>query len=167
MIAPDYVRMMARYNAWQNDWLFAAVAGLEPAAREVDRGLFWGSVRGTLSHLMWGDAMWMSRFDGGAGPSSPLTETGSAYDWAALCAQRPVLDARITAWAATLAQDTLEGELSWWSGAAGREMSKPYTLCVVHFFNHQTHHRGQVHAALTALGVTTDDTDIPFMPEAA
>ncbi len=167
MIDAAYVQMMARYNAWQNRWVFAAVDGVSAADREADRGLFWGSMRATLSHLMWGDLMWMSRFDGGEGPSRPLTETGNAYGWPELFAERPMLDARIAAWAADVREDALQGDLVWWSGAAQRELAKPYAMCVVHFFNHQTHHRGQVHAALTALGVKTDDTDIPFMPEEA
>jgi uncharacterized damage-inducible protein DinB len=164
VIDPDYARLMARYNAWQNRWMFAAVDGLDEAARETDRGLFWGSIRATLSHLMWGDMMWMSRFDGGDAPSRPLTETGDAYSWPDLMKGRPLLDARIAGWAWGLSDSALDGDLTWWSGASGREMSKPHALCVVHFFNHQTHHRAQVHAALTALGVKTDDTDIPFMP---
>ncbi|WP_299827835.1 DinB family protein [uncultured Roseobacter sp.] len=167
MIDPTYAQMMARYNAWQNRWLFAAVESLSDEAREANRGLFWGSIRATLSHLMWGDLMWMSRFDGGEGPSKPLNETDNAYAWPELMAERPAVDARITRWAAGVADAAFDGDLTWWSGAAGREMSKSYALCVVHFFNHQTHHRGQVHGALTALGVKTDDTDIPFMPEDA
>lgn len=167
MITAEYAQLMARYNGWQNGWMFAAVCGLDDAAREADRGLFWGSIRATLSHLMWGDMMWMSRFDGGAAPSKPLTETGSAYDWAALKEGRPALDTRVATWAEGLEMDAFSGDLTWYSGALGREMSKPYAICVAHFFNHQTHHRGQVHAALTALGVKTDDTDIPFMPEDA
>lgn len=167
MIDPTYVQMMTRYNSWQNDWLFAAVNGLSEEAREADRGLFWGSIRATLSHLMWGDLMWMSRFDGGEGPLRPLNETGDAYGWSELRAERPVVDARISSWAAGLVDGAFDGDLTWWSGAAGREMSRPYALCVVHVFNHQTHHRGQVHAALTALGVKTHDTDIPFLPEDA
>ena len=167
MITPAYAQLMARYNGWQNQWMFAAVDTLDDTAREADRGLFWGSIRATLSHLMWGDMMWMSRFDGGAAPDKPLTETGSAYDWSALRAERPLLDARIKAWADGAEDGAFDGDLTWWSGAMGKEMSKSYAMCVAHFFNHQTHHRGQVHAALTALGVKTDDTDIPFMPEDA
>jgi uncharacterized damage-inducible protein DinB len=165
MITPEYCQMMARYNAWQNQWMFQAVDGLADAAREADRGLFWGSIRATLSHLMWGDLMWMARFDGGAVPTRPLTETGGAYGWPELMAERPRLDARIAAWTWMISVEDLTGDLTWYSGAAGRELSKPYALCVAHFFNHQTHHRGQVHAALTALGVETDDTDIPFLPD--
>jgi uncharacterized damage-inducible protein DinB len=145
--------------------MFQAVDRLDEAAREADRGLFWRSIRATLSHLMWGDMMWMSRFDGGDAPTRPLTETGDAYSWPELMAERPRLDARIAAWTWMVSADDLGGDLNWYSGALGRDMSKPYAMCVVHFFNHQTHHRGQVHAALTALGVRTDDTDLPFMPD--
>lgn len=165
MISPAYAQMMARYNAWQNQWMFQAVDALDEAAREADRGLFWGSIRATLSHLMWGDMMWMSRFDGGAAPTRALTDTGDAYGWPEMMRERPALDARIAGWAWSVDADALAGDLSWYSGALGRDMSKPYAMCAVHFFNHQTHHRGQVHAALTALGVKTTDTDLPFMPD--
>ena len=165
MITPEFCRTMARYNAWQNQWMFQAVDALDEAAREADRGLFWRSIRATLSHLMWGDMMWMSRFDGGEAPARPLTETGEAYAWPELMAERPRLDARIAGWSWGVSQDEIDGHLAWYSGAMKRDMSKPYAMCVVHFFNHQTHHRGQVHAALTGLGVRTDDTDLPFMPD--
>jgi uncharacterized damage-inducible protein DinB len=165
MITPEYCQTMAKYNAWQNQWMFQAVDGLDDATREADRGLFWRSIRATLSHLMWGDMMWMSRFDGGDAPTRPLTETGEAYGWSDLMAERPRLDARIAGWSWGVSQDDLDGALTWYSGAMKQDMSKPYAMCVVHFFNHQTHHRGQVHAALTGLGLKTTDTDLPFMPD--
>ncbi|MGV6810972.1 MAG: DinB family protein, partial [Brevirhabdus sp.] len=58
-----------------------------------------------------------------------------------------------------------EGDLNWYSGAMGRDMSKPRAICLMQLFNHQTHHRGQIHAMLTAAGARPGDTDIPFMPE--
>ena len=82
-----------------------------------------------------------------------------------MMAGRPKLDARIAAWAWELFPDDLTGDLSWYSGAMKRDMTMPKAVCAMQLFNHQTHHRGQVHAALTALGVKTDDTDIPFMPD--
>ena len=80
-------------------------------------------------------------------------------------AARPALDARIAAWADAAGPDDLSGDLTWWSGATGREVTQPRALCVTQLFNHQTHHRGQVHAMLTGLGVATHDTDLPFMPD--
>ena len=56
----------------------------------------------------------------------------------------------------------LEGDLTWFSGAAGREVTKPKWLLVTHMFNHQTHHRGQVHCMLTQCGVKPGATDLPF-----
>ncbi|MBF9031490.1 damage-inducible protein DinB [Rhodobacterales bacterium HKCCE3408] len=165
MISPAYCQTMARYNAWQNGSIFRAADVLSVEARREDRGAFWGSIEATLSHLMWGDLMWVSRFEGVPGPDITIRNSGAAYDWDALMETRPVLDARIAAWARGLSAEDLEGDLSWYSGAMQRDITQPMPLCAVHFFNHQTHHRGQVHAMLTAAGARPDDTDIPFMPE--
>ena len=77
------------------------------------------------------------------------------------------MDKAITAWADQVSADWLASDLSWYSGAAGRDMVSPVWFCVTHFFNHQTHHRGQVHAMLTAAGAKPDDTDLFLMPGSA
>lgn len=74
-------------------------------------------------------------------------------------------DGRIRAWADRLGPAALRGDLAWHSGATGREVTKPIATCVAHMFNHQTHHRGQIHAMLTAAGMTPEATDLVFMPE--
>lgn len=165
MITPQYCQLMARYNAWQNHWMYTAAGTLSDDARNRDRGLFWDSIKGTLSHLYWGDTVWIARFDGGPGPQKGLRESMAAHDWPTLMAGRPKLDARIAAWAWSLVPADLEGDLTWYSGALDRQMTMPTAVCVTQLFNHQTHHRGQVHAALTAEGVATTDTDLPFMPD--
>lgn len=167
MITPAYVQLMARYNAWQNLSIYTAARGLSTEDRQQDRGAFFGSIQGTLCHLAWGDLMWMSRFDGGEGarPVGLGPQTATVYDWDELLDLRPKLDARIAGWAWSLGADDLAGDLTWYSGALKREMSKPRAVCIVQLFNHQTHHRGQVHAMLTAAGARPEDTDIPFMPE--
>lgn len=165
MITPEWCRTMARYNAWQNQSAFLAANGLSDEARQADRGAFFGSVAGTLSHVFWGDLIWIGRFDGGPGPEADLDHSAGAYDWPTLMTERPVLDARIAAWAWMIAPEELDGEVSWFSGAAGRQMTMPTSVCVMQMFNHQTHHRGQVHAMLTAMGARPDATDLPFMPE--
>jgi len=166
MITPAYARTMARYNRWQNAQVLAACDTLAPEALSEDRGAFFGSILGTLSHLMWGDAIWMSRFDDWDKPHVALKDSASFIpDWATLRRLRPEDDGRIIAWADALPEDGLAGDLTWYSGAAGREVSKPLALCVMHFFNHQTHHRGQVHAMLTAAGARPGDTDLFLMPE--
>lgn len=156
---------MARYNAWQNQWMYAAADGLSEDDRRRDRGAFWGSIHGTLCHLYWGDLVWIARFDGGEGPQHGLKESMAAYDWPMLMGARPMLDARMAAWAWSLDDAGLSGDLTWYSGSVDREMTMPKAVCVMQLFNHQTHHRGQVHAMLTASGIRTHDTDLPFMPE--
>ena len=165
MITPSYCQMMARYNAWQNQSLFQAAAGLTDSAREMDRGAFFGSIRATFSHLMWADLIWIARFEGAEGQGGTIAASPDRYDWPTLCAERPKLDARIAAWSWMVTQDELDGEIRWHSFALGRDLAKPTAVCVAHLFNHQTHHRGQVHAMLTAAGERPDDTDIPFMPD--
>lgn len=161
MITPEYCRAMAAYNSEMNRRFYAAASGLDEAARTRPRGAFFGSLHGTLCHLVWGDMQWMSRFDGGPPPPARLPESaGMIPDFAALAAARVALDARIEAWAAGLDAARLAGDLTWYSGAAGREVTRPMALLVVHFFNHQTHHRGQAHALLTAEGARTGDTDL-------
>lgn len=161
MIDTSYVCTMARYNAWQNDNLYAAAASLDDAARRQDRGAFFKSIHGTLCHLLWADRMWLSRFAGTPKPAARIHESaGLVASWDDLVAERKAFDETITGWAAGLSQDWLSGALTWFSGATQREMTKPVGLLVAHMFNHQTHHRGQVHAMLTAAGARPDDTDL-------
>ncbi len=166
MITPDYAREMARYNAWQNRSLLAAADTLDEAARQAGRGAFFGSIAGTLNHILWADRVWLLRLAGGAGPRAGAIPESVAEttDWAAYKAERAETDARLTDWAARLDEAALAGVLSWYSGAAGREVSRPRAMLVAHLFNHQTHHRGQVHAMLTAAGARPGPTDLAFMP---
>ncbi|MCQ0092470.1 damage-inducible protein DinB [Roseovarius sp. M141] len=157
---------MARYNLWQNGSLLSAADGLGDDVRRQERGAFFGSIFGTLNHLLWADLIWMSRFDGGAPPEGGIDASpGLLADWHAYCAARAQADKRILGWADRLNPEDLAGDLTWVSGATGREMARPMGLCAVHLFNHQTHHRGQVHAMLTAAGARPGPTDLVFMPE--
>jgi len=163
MISPDWCRMMAAYNAEMNRRLYRAADTLDDAARRLDRGAFFGSLHRTLSHLLWGDTQWMSRFDGWEKP--PVGIKGSpdmVADWDALKAARVEADARIEAWAGRLTPEHLADPLVWFSGATQQQLTQPRWITITHFFNHQTHHRGQAHALITASGATTEDTDLPW-----
>ena len=164
MISVDHIRLMARYNQWQNCSIYDAAATLSDAQRRENRGAFFGSIHGTLSHLMWGDRMWMSRFAGLEKPAVNIPGSADLYpDWEELKAERVRFDDVIVDWADGLEQDWTVGDLTWFSGATGREMTRPRWFLLTHFFNHQTHHRGQVHAMLTAAGAKPDDTDLMLM----
>ncbi len=166
MISVEFVRTMARYSLWQNRSMLAAADMLDDAARTAGRGAFFGSIAGTLSHLLWGDLVWMSRFDGGAKPAGGIAGSAALFpEWAAFKALRRETDARVLDWATGLGEADLAGDLHWFSGALGRDVGKPMALLVVHFFNHQTHHRGQAHAMLTAAGARPEATDLFILPE--
>ena len=164
MITPDYVRTMAAYNAEMNRRVYDAAARLSDEERRRERGAFWGSIHGTLNHILWGDTTWMTRFDGWEKLPHAIKQSGALHeDFFALQSARAEADRRISDWAGRVTPDWLGGTLAWYSGALGKNMNKPHALLVVHFFNHQTHHRGQVHAMLTAAGEKTGDTDLPFI----
>lgn len=165
MLSLEGCRTLARYNAWQNASLYAAAGTLDEAARRAPRGAFFGSIHATLNHLVWADRMWLSRLGRGAAPGGGIAGSVALYpEWEALCAARRALDAEILDWAEALSEGDLAGDLSWYSGATGQDMARPRALCVLHMFNHQTHHRGQVHAMLTAAGEMPGPTDLVFAP---
>ena len=161
MIDVRYIRTMAAYNSELNRRSYAGAARLDDARRRADVGLFWKSLHGTLCHLLWADRQWMSRLDGWPPNTVPNPRSPELiHDFDELRAARVDADARIEAFAARLDDAWLDTDLTWYSGAAKREMSMNKRLLMVHFFNHQTHHRGQAHAALTMNGIDPGDTDL-------
>jgi uncharacterized damage-inducible protein DinB len=161
MITPAYVRTMAAYNAEMNKRLYEAAGRLGDAERRASQGAFWGSIHGTLVHILWGDSQWMSRFDGWPPPAVGQRQSDHFIEnWEELRAARDKGDADISRWADKVDDAWLDADLVWFSGSAGREIRAPKRLLVTHFFNHQTHHRGQAHALLTAAGQQTGDTDL-------
>ena len=166
LISPEWCVLMARYNIWQNRSIHGVADALGAAAREADRGAFFGSIRGTLSHLLWGDLVWMSRFEDSEAPECGIRGSDRLFpDWQAQKEVRLATDTRIRRWAEGLTGARLGEDLTFFSGVLGREVSRAMAPCVAHFFNHQTHHRGQVHAMLTAAGAKPDDTDLFLLPE--
>lgn len=167
MISGRYMRMMARYGRWQNTSLYNAADTLDDAARRAPHGAFWGSIHGTLSHLVWADLIWLSRFDQAEKPPAGLADSAAMIaDWQELRERRRAIDATILGWADAFDPGPVTGDLNWYSGAAGRDVSAPLGVVLTHFFNHATHHRGQVHAMLTAAGAAPEDTDLFLMPAA-
>jgi uncharacterized damage-inducible protein DinB len=165
MIDQPYLVTMAAYNRWQNANLYSVADTLDDGARRADRGAFFQSIHATLNHLLWADQIWMSRFAGTQPPrAASIADSLSQHEsWEELSGERARFDQVIVDWAHALDPAWLAGNLTWLSGAMRREVTRPRWLLVVHMFNHQTHHRGQVHAMLTAAGVKPGDTDLAFM----
>jgi uncharacterized damage-inducible protein DinB len=165
MIDLGYVQRMARYNRWQNENVYGVADALSDAERRRNRGAFFGSIHATLNHLVWADRIWMSRLAGTPRPDGGIPESISLHgDWDDLKRERKDFDAVMIDWADRLDAASLAGELAYHSGAIKSELRKPKWLLITHMFNHQTHHRGQVHCMLTQAGGKRGDTDLPFMP---
>jgi uncharacterized damage-inducible protein DinB len=161
LVNPAFVRTMAAYNAEMNRRIYGAAQRLPESERRLARGAFWGSIHGTLCHLLWGDRMWMSRFDGWPKPTTSQKDSASLIaDFDELERARVAADARISSWAQGVGEGWLAEEQVWFSASVNRELCQPRGLLVTHFFNHQTHHRGQLHAMITACGERTGDTDL-------
>ncbi len=166
MIDSAYVQRMARYNRWQNENLYGVADRLSDETRRQERGAFFGSIHKTLSHLLWADRIWMSRFTSVPRPPGGIPESVSLYpDWENLKAERIAFDGAILHWADGIDPAWLTADHSYYSGAIKRDVTKPRWVLIAHLFNHQTHHRGQVHCLLTQAGGKPSDTDLPFMPE--
>ncbi len=166
MIDPAYVRRMARYNRWQNANLYGVADALPDEERRRERGAFFGSVHKTLSHLLWADRIWMSRFTAVPKPEGGIPGSVSLYqDWDLLKRERAAFDETMIAWADGLDAAWLADDLTYYSSGAKRDITRPKWLLVTHMFNHQTHHRGQVHCMLTQAGGKPRDTDLPWMAE--
>jgi len=161
LVGPPFVRTMAAYNAEMNRRIYATAERLPDLERRQPRGAFWGSIHGTLCHLLWGDQMWMSRFDGWPKPTVIQKDSATLVDdFGELARMRLDADARISSWASRVTEAWLAQNEVWFSQSVNREMRQPRSLLVTHFFNHQTHHRGQAHAMITACGEKTGDTDL-------
>lgn len=165
MITSDYLRSMARYNRWQNESLIEAAATLSDEARRAERGAFFGSIHATLSHIYWADRIWLSRFELCEPPGVPNPESGRfVEDWDDLVASRADLDETLISFCDGYEAGPVTGALEWYSGAIGANARAPLGVVFTHIFNHQTHHRGQAHAMLTAAGAKPKDTCLFIMP---
>lgn len=156
--------MMAHYNAWQNKWIKGVVTAMPEAELTQDRGAYFGSVFATLNHILWADMFWFYRLGLGDQPAiAPKDHTRATPTIAQWAVERFQMDGRITEWARTVKAVDLTGDVAWRSALKDLDMNNSRAQCIMHMFNHQTHHRGQVHAMLTAMGHDTQDTDLVFV----
>ena len=136
--------MMASYNRWANACLYDAAARCGAVAMAVDHGAFFGSLLGTLNHMMVTDRMWMSRMADGISPRGTRLNETLHGDFADLRAARQTLDGRIIVYVGNLSEVSLAAPLTY-ATSSGAPFSQPLHHVLAHFFNHQTHHRGQAH----------------------
>jgi uncharacterized damage-inducible protein DinB len=152
---------MAAYNRWANERLYEAAGKLSPAALAEARSGFFPSILKTLNHILVGDTLWMGRLDGAGSPEVNRLDQILHTDFAALKAARAAMDDRIIAFVDALPPQRL-GEDLIYRTMSGEGMVTPVGQVLAHFFNHQTHHRGQAHAMLSSTDVAPPSLDLLY-----
>jgi uncharacterized damage-inducible protein DinB len=156
----DYFRTLARYNRWANCRLYRAAAELEPQERAEDRGAFFGSVLGTLNHILVADRIWLARITGEGEAPRRLDEILHA-ELEPLAVDREQEDARIIGLIDGFGRGDLARILRF-TNMKGDAFEEPLALVLAHVFNHQTHHRGQAHTLLTQFGRDAPPLDLMY-----
>jgi uncharacterized damage-inducible protein DinB len=163
MISVAHAKAMAAYNRKMNVRLYECCASLSDQQRKSDAGAFFKSIHGTLNHLLLGDRVWMGRFTSRPFAVQSLAQELYA-DFSELHAERVATDNTIVEWAATLTEANLAGDLSYVSRNNSTSQKVPLWFVVTHFFNHQTHHRGQLTTLLSQQGLDVGVTDLIAFP---
>jgi uncharacterized damage-inducible protein DinB len=166
-VITDHVRRFARYNRWANRRLYEACAALPAADYHAARPSFFGSIHATLNHILVGDSIWFGRFTGNPPPGVTKLNQILHDDLASLRSARAAKDEEIVAYCDQLDEAALNATFSY-ANMAGQRFTDPLFPPLMHFFNHQTHHRGQVHGLLSHAGASPPELDmIYFMREPA
>jgi uncharacterized damage-inducible protein DinB len=155
----EHLRRMARYNRWANQRLQAACRALPEVEYRKPRQAFFGSLHGTLNHILVGDRLWLARLEGQPLPALELDDQPCA-DLAELEAARAAEDARMVRLVDAYRTDELDRIISYRRVTRPEQASTPLHLCWLHLFNHQTHHRGQAHDQLSQTGVPPPSLDL-------
>lgn len=169
----EQYRAFARYNCWMNRKLYAAASTLDEGERKRDRGAFFGSLHGTLNHLLLTDRVWMLRFtddeeryvsrSATGQPIAVLSLRQELYaDFEQLGRERDRTDEDILAWTYALDDVALDQPLAYRTSAGAVERHAAW-WAIGHMFNHQAHHRGQATALLKQAGVDPGVTDMIAM----
>jgi len=164
MIDAKYCQLMAEYNVWMNTKLYHSCSLLPETVLHEDKGAFFKSIYLTLNHIAYSDLAFLSRFTGQPADVPPL---GSDLfgGFQQLYKERKKIDARLIHWSMGLQTQWLEQPLTYVSKVDGSRRTAAHWVLVVHLFNHQIHHRGQLSTLLTQQGLDLGSTDLPFMPQ--
>ncbi len=164
------IQLMSHYNQWMNHKLYATTGQLSDDVLTINQGAFFKSILGTLNHSMVGDLIWLKRFANHPATHSALDyvrdiETPTSLsqvlytNFSELSDKRKQLDQVIIDWCLQLSNNDLVLSLSY-HNAKGQPATKNCGNLILHFFNHQTHHRGQVTTLLSQSGLDVGVTDL-------
>ena len=163
-MTPEHCQLMARYNRWMNEKLYARCAGLSDQERKRDRHAFFRSIHGTLNHLLLADRLWLGRFFGQPFHVESLAQELYA-EFDELRCERRRTDDEIDRFVAGLNQEQLRARFAYRTLVDPQERSAPLWVLTTHFFNHQTHHRGQLTTLLSQCGLDPGITDLMWLPD--
>ena len=166
----DLFVLMASYNTWMNAKLYGCAKELSSDELRADRGAFFGSVLGTLNHIAVADRIWLQRFSEHPSGHEALSAVRLLprpkslneilfSDLDELSEHRTMLDGVIERWAESLTDADLSQVLCY-PTLKGSRVCKRFSGLVLHFFNHQTHHRGQATTLLSQFGKDVGVTDL-------
>lgn len=155
----QHVKMFADYNEWANERLYEAAGRLTEADYRDDLGAFFRSMHGTLNHMLVADRIWLQRFTG-EGEVPAQLDAILFDDFERLRDARQAEDARILGFAGGLDETALAGPIRYRTLVSPQEIEQPLAPALLHFFNHQTHHRGQAHCLLTQLSGDAPSFDL-------
>jgi len=157
----DHLCRMAHYNRWANQKLYGACGRLSDEAYHAERKMFFGSIHGTLNHLLIGDQLWLARIEGRSQPAVTLYDR--PYDeLPTLKAARDQEDQHMIDLTESYADADLSAIINYRMVTKPDDVSTPLHLCWLHLFNHQTHHRGQIHDQLSQTDVAPPPLDLIF-----
>jgi len=161
MTPTAHYQMFGRYNAWANGRLYDAAAELSSEQYRADRGAFFKSVHGSFNHLLVTDRIWMQRFTG-EGDAPDRLDAILFETLAELRAAREAADRRIVDFVDRLDDIRIAGTIKYRRVSSPEQFEQQLAPALAHWFNHQTHHRGQVHALLTGLAGKAPELDLLY-----
>lgn len=163
MKTTDYLQKLSQYNCWMNERLYEVCITIPDTVRKEDKGAFFRSIHGSLNHIMLADKLWLSRFLNQSFKYTSLAQELFA-DFEELRQERQKTDQEINTWVNSLSEEQLAEPLKFTSAAKCRECVYPLWHAATHFFNHQTHHRGQITTLLSQCGYDMGVTDLLWLP---
>ncbi|MDX1692494.1 MAG: DinB family protein [Ketobacteraceae bacterium] len=174
-MAKDLFITYAKYNQWMNRSIYTTCKALGQDAIEKDQGAFFGSILRTLNHLLIADIFWLTRCSGDASLAAVYDAEGNAIriraldqlvyaDIEELGAARAALDDKIIGFVESLPEDALKTDIQYRT-SQGQTLANPLDVIMLHWFNHQTHHRGQITTLLTQQGAEVGLTDLIYIKD--
>ncbi len=163
MFTLEIFETFARYNRWMNEKLYTICESMSDEERKRDLGVPFHSIHGTFNHLLLADRLWLGRFQKNEFHINTLADELYS-DFAELRRERAKTDDAIDAWISTLSESALSSAFIFHSRSRNQDNTFLLSSVMLHFFNHQTHHRGQITAMIETLGYDCGVTDLLWLP---